>query len=220
MVRSHISEFNEIAEPIPPLEAGEVLTMISAPVKFNNTKCEPVMHLKCSSGSVPDSCSTALKRHRPVMRQFRITENLNPSCIAYRRDHLVKGHDGQIDGVRKCKPPDLKESKRGHTSFDATAVVCVSLRDSNWYDPDLLNEMSRMLELPAAVTHVKLKTDGKGALTFLWWDEGVLLDSLERATPPRRVLNKACRLSGGSVRKEICLLKFLFPAIIYYSCFF
>ncbi len=57
-----------------------------------------------------------------------------------------------------------------------------------------------MLELPAAVTHVKLKTDGKGALTFLWWDEGVLLVSLERATPPRRVLNKACRLSGGSVR--------------------
>ncbi len=93
----------------------------------------------------------------------------------------------------------LTDSKRGHTSFDATAVVCVSPRDSNWHDPDLLNEMSRMLELPAAVKHVKLKTDGKGALTFLWWDEGVLLVSLERATPPRRVLNKACRLSGGSV---------------------
>ncbi len=84
------------------------------------------------------------------------------------RDHLVKGHDGHIDGVRACRLPEIKESKGDRTNYDDTAVVCaMSLRDSNWSDPDLLIEMSRMSELPAAVTHVKLKTDGKGALTFL-----------------------------------------------------
>ncbi len=83
------------------------------------------------------------------------------------QDHLVKGHDGQIDGVRECRLPEIKESKGDRTNFDDTAVVCtMSLRDSNWLDPGLLNEMSRMLELPAAVTYVKLKTDGKAALFF------------------------------------------------------
>ncbi len=44
---SRISESKEIAEPIPPLEADKALTMVSASVKLNDTKCEPVMHLKC-----------------------------------------------------------------------------------------------------------------------------------------------------------------------------
>ncbi len=94
--RSHISESKEIAETIPPLEAGKALTMVSAPVKLNDTKCEPDMHLKCSPGSVPHRCSTALKRHMPLMRQFRVTEKLNPSCITYMRDHLVKVHDQKV----------------------------------------------------------------------------------------------------------------------------
>ncbi len=83
------------------------------------------------------------------------------------------------------------------------AVVCaMSLRGPNWHDPGMLNEMPKMLEHPAKVTHVNLKTDGKGALKFLWSDEGVLLGSLERATPPQMALNKACRLSGGVLQRE------------------
>ncbi len=79
LVRSHISESKEIAPPIPLLEAGKALTMVSASVKLNNTKCEPyaVLHLNGSSGSVTDGFSTALKRHRPLMRQFHVTKNLN-----------------------------------------------------------------------------------------------------------------------------------------------
>ncbi len=145
-VMSRISESKEIAEPIPPLEAGKALTMVSASVKLNDTKCEPVMHLKYSSGSIPDGCSTALKRHRPLMRQFYVTKNLNQCCIAYMRDHHVKGHYGQIDDVRKLRLPEIKESKGHRTNFDATAVVCaLSLSEFYWKDPDPLNKMSRPL---------------------------------------------------------------------------
>ncbi len=105
--------------------------------------------------------------------------------------------------IRKCRVPEIKESKGDRTNFDATAVGCaMSLREPNRHDPGLLNEMPKMLELPAEVTHVNLKTDGKGALKFLWWEEGVLTGSLERATPPQMALNKACRLSGGVLERE------------------
>ncbi len=63
LVRSLISESKEIVEPIPPLEAGKVLTMVSASVKLNDTKCGHVMHFKCLRGLVPVRCLTALKRH-------------------------------------------------------------------------------------------------------------------------------------------------------------
>ncbi len=96
LVRSLISESKEIVEPIPPLETGKVLTMVSASVKLNDTKCGPVMHLKCLTGLVPDRCLSALKRHRPLMRQFGVTDNLNPSCISYMRDHLVKVQDQKV----------------------------------------------------------------------------------------------------------------------------
>ncbi len=60
LVRSLFSESKEIVEPTPPLEAGMVLTMVSASVKPNETKCGPVMHLKCLPGLVPDRCLTPL----------------------------------------------------------------------------------------------------------------------------------------------------------------
>ncbi len=69
LVRSLISESKEIVEPTPPLEAGKVLTTVSACVKLNVTKCGPVVHLKCLPDLVPDRCLTALKRHRPLMRR-------------------------------------------------------------------------------------------------------------------------------------------------------
>ncbi len=36
------------------------------------------------------------------------------------RDHLVKGHDGEIDGVRECRLPEIKESKGDRSGYTCT----------------------------------------------------------------------------------------------------
>ncbi len=54
-VRSYVSdsiEINDDEEPIPQLEAGKAVTMVSKSVKLNNYQCEPVMYFKRSFGSV------------------------------------------------------------------------------------------------------------------------------------------------------------------------
>ncbi len=90
---------------------------------------EPVIRLERSVGLDPHSSSMALNPQRPLKRQFVGTDTLAPNCTAYMRDHLVKGHNGQIDEVRKCRPllhqivHDVKKSKETSTHLDCAPVV-------------------------------------------------------------------------------------------------
>ncbi len=98
-------------------------------VKHNDSWREPVKCLEHSIGSDPGSRSMALNRHRPLWRQFVSTDTLTSNCTVYMRDHLVKGHDGQIDEVRRCRlllhqiAHDVKKSKETSTHLDCAPVV-------------------------------------------------------------------------------------------------
>ncbi len=68
LVRSHVSDSSEIAdpeEPILPLEFCMAPTKVIASVKLNNNQCEPIKRSKRSLGTVPDSFFNDIESHRP-----------------------------------------------------------------------------------------------------------------------------------------------------------
>ncbi len=139
--RSHISESKEITEPMPPLKAGKTLSRASASVKFKDNQCEPAMHLESLVNSVPDCQSMALKRHRPLERQFVATETLRPNCTAYMRDCPLKGHEDQTNEVRKYR------LALHHTTY-GLKISSKSLNDANRQGSDWIKEMSKTVKFP------------------------------------------------------------------------
>ncbi len=139
--RSHISEPKEITESMPPLKADKALSRASASVKLKDNQCEPAMHIENLVDSVPDCQSMALKRHRPLERQFVATENLRPNCTAYIRDCLLKGHEEQINEVRKYR------LALHHTTY-GLKISSKSLNDAYWQGSDWIKEMSKTVEFP------------------------------------------------------------------------